>query len=430
MLILTFVLSASLASAASMAPRLTPAPAVLAAPAVASDLLAAPPVALAPARTMLGIREDADRLWGKLAILHSRAQSGEASVGLRILKRSMIADFDGVVASLPDVPAVDGATPSEQIKSLHRQRRTLVEALKTTDGDRRTLLQRHAAELSGVLAILQLRVARGLLHENSPLRSKSLRRNAAISTLLGAHNSASRAAIEALRVEAVDKAAHAFGDSRTLQRWNHWFHLHAQIEAAALHARNGRPEEARAKLGEVVAILRDGGRDAADLAAADRLERLAATPDSPAILAAKDLVAHPDIKTLTHVEYADLSAKRRSFVHALVGGHEEHVLTLSHETAVREAAADITAPHATAGDIAQARARLAVVLEWSGGRRVRVAEKRLCAQNLRAALAALDEDDLALAARHAERAADFLAQRRATLAAQGHAVRERLLRSL
>jgi hypothetical protein len=367
----------------SLAPALTPS--FLPAAAAPVPVVSA---AVLPARTVLGLRDDADRLYAALAAIHSREKAGEISPALTELKRALIADFDGVLAKLPAADP-DGAETR---------------------------------------AAVQLRTARRMLSSESPVGPRALKRNAALWSLVGAHNSAAAAAAESSRAEALARGEEAFGDGRPYLVWNRWSNIHAELEQAALHARNGRPAEARKQLKTAAATLRLAGRDASDVSAASAFEALAQTPDSAAILAAKALVAHPELKTRAQVPYAELSASLRAQVHALESSRADYLDILERETSVRLAEALLSSPRPSAADKAKARAFLAAAAEWAG--RGRVEAKRIAARNLAAAVDAVDRGDLALAVRHAGWTVDALVERRAELSRIALSVRRRLLHAL
>lgn len=378
---------------------------------------AAVPVPL-PARTVLGLRDDADRLYAALAAIHSREKANDTDSALKALKRALLADFDGVIAGLPAPVLEKGQTNTGRLKVLRRER-----AKAERSGEPRRL-----AAVSGELAALQLRVAREMISESSPVAPRALKRNAALWSLVGAHNSAAASAAEAVRLEAILKGEEAFGDGRPIVNWNRWSNIHAALEEAALHARNGRPAKARKVLRAAAATLRLAGRDASDLAAALAFENLAKKPKSAAILSAKSLVAHPDVKTRAPIPYNEMSAALRAQVHALESARADFLVTLEHETALRRAEALLTSPRPSPSDRAQARKAMSDAAEWAG--RGRIEAKRLAARNLIAAMAALDGGDLKLAARHAGWTVDALEERRAELTRIALSVRRRLLGAL
>lgn len=413
------VLSAPAISAPSFAAPLAPAlaPSLLSAPVAPQAPVAALPAAL-PARTVLGLRDDADRLYAALADIHSREKADETPAALNALKRALLLDFDGVLAGLPAVELSPGETPRARIKVLRRERAKAERAGEPL----------RLAAVSGELAALQLRAAREMISDASPVAPKAFKRNAALWSLVGAHNSAAASAAEATRLEALTRGEEVFGDGRPYVVWNRWSNVHAELEQAARHARNGRPAEARKLLRAAAATLRLAGRDAADLKAAAAFEALAKRPKSDAILAAKDLVPHPEVKTPAPVPYEKLSTALRAQVHALESSRADYLETLEFETSLRHAEALLSSPRPSAADRAQARARLSAAAEWAG--RGRVEAKRLAARNLEAAVAALDRGDLKLAALHATWTAATLSERRAELSRIALSVRRRLLNAL
>ncbi|MBI2787611.1 MAG: hypothetical protein HYX59_02910 [Elusimicrobia bacterium] len=413
------VLAAPALSAPSIAAPLVPSlsPSLLSAPAAPQAPVAVVPAAL-PARTVLGLRDDADRLYAALAEIHSKEKANETPAALNALKRALLLDFDGVIAGLPAVTLPEGLSPRGQVKVLRRERAKAERAGEPL----------RLAAVSGELAALQLRVAREMISEESPLAPKSFKRNAALWSLVGAHNSAAASAAEATRLEALARGEEVFGDGRPYVVWNRWSNIHSELEAAARHARNGRPAEARKVLRAAAATLRLAGRDAADLKAADAFEALAKRPGSDAILAAKSLVPHPEVKTAAPVPYERLSSAMRAQVHALESTRADYLETLDFETSLRHAEALLSSPRPSAADRAQARARLSAAAEWAG--RGRVEAKRLAARNLESAVGALDRGDLKLAALHATWTVATLSERRAELSRIALSVRRRLLSAL
>ncbi|MDP3541725.1 MAG: hypothetical protein Q8T11_04570 [Elusimicrobiota bacterium] len=400
--------SAPVVSAPSVAAPLVPS--------LSPSLLSAP--AALPARTVLGLRDDADRLFAALANIHSREKANETPAALNALKRALLVDFDGVIAGLPAAELPEGQSPRGRVKVLRRERAKAERAGEPL----------RLAAVSGELAALQLRVAREMISDASPVAPKAFKRNAALWSLVGAHNSAAASAAEATRLEALARGEEVFGDGRPYVVWNRWSNIRYELEQAARHARNGRPAEARKLLRAAAATLRLAGRDASDLKAAAAFEALAKRPKSDAILAAKDLVAHPELKTPAPVPYEKLSSAVRAQVHALESTRADYLETLDFETSLRHAEALLSSPRPSAADRAQARARLSAAAEWAG--RGRVEAKRLAARNLGSAVAALDRGDLTLAARHASWTVDALVERREELTRIALSVRRRLLGAL
>lgn len=413
------VLSAPAISAPSLTAPLVPAlsPSLLSAPAAPQAPVAVVPAAL-PARTVLGLRDDADRLYAALAEIHSKEKANETPAALNALKRALLLDFDGVLSGLPAVELPEGRSPRGQVKVLRRERAKAERAGEPL----------RLAAVSGELAALQLRVAREMISDASPVAPKAFKRNAALWSLVGAHNSAAVSAAEATRLEALARGEEVFGDGRPYVIWNRWSNIHAELETAARHARNGRPAEARKALRAAAATLRLAGRDAADLKAAAAFEALAKRPESDAILAAKALVPHPEVKTAAPVPYEKLSSAMRAQVHALESTRADYLETLDFETSLRHAEALLSSPRPSAADRAQARARLSAAAEWAG--RGRVEAKRLAARNLESAVGALDRGDLKLAALHATWTVSTLSERRAELSRIALSVRRRLLSAL
>ncbi len=413
------------------APTLTlPAFAPLSAPALAPRPVLIPagplPAAVLPARTVLGIRADADSLYAALADIHSREKAGEDKAALADLKRAFLGEFDGALADLPAMES--GADLRARVKELRRERAAAVKAVDAAPAASRSAAAVRLARVSGALAAAQLKTGRELLTDASPVGPKALRRNAALWSLVGAHNSAAVAAAEAGYLEALSRGEEAFGDGRPYVVAGRWRQLHSELDEAARHARNGRTADAATALRTAAAALRAAGRDASDAAAADALERLAAAPDSASILAAKALVRHPMLKTAQAVPYADLGAALRSQVHALESGRADYLETAAQEAGLRRAEALLASRRPTKAERAEARRLLAASAEWSG--RGRVAAKRAVAGNAGSALEALERGDLKLAARHAGWAAEALAERREELLRIGLSLKRRLLRAL
>ncbi|MDX6770937.1 MAG: hypothetical protein SF051_15500 [Elusimicrobiota bacterium] len=410
--------------------RLLSADSLLSAPALAPRPVLVPaaplPAAVLPARTVLAVRADADRLYAALAEVHSREKAGEPQSSLADLKRALLGEFDGALAGLPAMES--GADLRARVKTLRRERAAAVKAVDAAPAARRAEASTRLARVSGALAVAQLKTGREMLSDAAPVGPKALRRNAALWSLVGAHNSASVAAAEAGYLEALSRGEEAFGDGRPFVVTSRWRQLHSELDEAARHARNGRPAEAAALLRTAAAALRAAGRDAADARAASALERLAAAPASAAILSAKDLVRHPTLKTVQPVSYEDLGAALRAQAHALESGRADYLETAAHEASLRRAEALLASRRPTKAERAEAGRLLAAASAWSA--RGRVEAKRLTAANAAAAERATANGDLALAARHAGWAADALAERREELLRIGLSLKRRLLRSL
>jgi hypothetical protein len=99
---------------------------------------------------------------------------------------------------------------------------------------------------------------------------------------------------------------------------------------------------------------------------------------------------------------------------------------LARETALARWTEVLAGPRPTPADRASARADMEEARTWS--RRGFVGAKQIAAQDLDAALAALDRGDDALAARHAGWARDELSGRRADLERIAAGLRARLAR--
>lgn len=422
--------SIALAPSLSLAPLAAPSFAPALSPALAAPSLptapSAVPSAVPAARTVLGLRDDADRLYASLAAIHSRAKADAGDAALDGLKRALQGDFDGVVAPLDAVAA--GADPRAEVKALRRERAAAERALNRAPANARVDASRRYAAASGALAAAQLRAARLLLSSASPVSAKAFRRNAALWALVGAHNSAAAAAAEASYLESIGTAESVFGDGRPYLVSSRWRNLRTELDDAARHARNGRPDESAKVLRDAAAALRSAGKDARDRSAADALDRLAASPDSDAILAAKPLIAHPELSVRTAIPYADMGAGLRALVHALESGRDDYLETAAREADARRAAAALSSPRPTAADREAALELIEAARAWAA--RGRVEGKRLAARNLTAAAEALARGDDALAARHALWAADALAERRDEIARIGLSVRRRLLSAL
>ena len=388
----------------------------------APSLPQAPLLATVPSRTAVILRDDADRLYASLASIHSQAKAGVPEKALADLKKAFAGDFDGVAAGL-GVPET-GAELRARVKVLRAARSKAQKTLEKAPSERRAEASQAFSAVSGELAAAQLKAARELLTTKSPVGPKAFKRNAALWSLVGAHNSAADAAAEAAYVEALRRGEEAFGDGRPYLYWSRWRNLESELEDAARDARNRREAKASETLEDLAAVLRGTG-DAADAAAAAALETAAASPSSAAILAALPLIKHPSIKTRGPVAYADMDAKTRAQVHALESARADWLETAAAETALRRAAALLSSPRPSPADKRLAATLAASAHGWAA--RGRVDAKKLAASNLDAASLALVRGDLALAARHLSWAADALEARRAELVRIALSVRRRLL---
>lgn len=445
-LLLAFALSASaqvrtapvLTALSSPAPVLAPslpsfdfsAPAALVpslVPSAPEKPVAPVPVVAAqvPVRTASALRDDADRLYASLAAIHSRAKAGEPEPVLADLKRAFAGDFDGVAAGL--AVAETGDALRDSIKSLRRERAKAEKALDAAPAAARPAASKALAEVSGDLAARQLKAARELLAAGSPVNSRAFKRNAALWSLVGAHNSATAAAIEAAYLRALSEAEPAYGDGRPYVTWNRWRNIRTELETAARDARNGRAAKAGRELSELAAVLRGTG-DAKDAADAAVLEALVKAPESSAILVAAARVAHPSLKVRTPVAYEDMNASLRSLVHALESGREDYLATARVEADLRRAAALVSSPRPSASELATAARLLGDSAAWAA--RGRVDAKRAAKTNLDAAADALTRGDRTLAARHLVWAADGLEARLGELKRIGLSLRRRLLGAL
>lgn len=411
--------------------QLAPALSVSLLPAAAAPKLpsspvpAASPVSAVPARTASALRDDADRLYASLAAIHSKAKAGEKEKDLAGLKLAFLGDFDGVAANLG--VAESGPALRDKIKTLRSTRTKAEKALEKAPPAARLDASKALADVSGELGAYQLKAARELLTASSPVGPKAFKRNAALWSLVGAHNSAATAQTESAYLAARALGEDAFGDGRPYLYWNRWRSFHAELETAARDARNGRVKQAAASLKDGAAVLRGTG-DAQDAVAAAEFDRLAAVPDADAILAAKTLISHPDVKARTPIAYADMSGALRAMVHTLESGREDYLETLAAETNLRRAAGLLSSPRPSPADRKLAARLAAAVEEWA--RRGRVDAKRSAVVNLDAASLALTRGDLALAAKHIGWAADGLESRREEIRRIGLSVRGRLLRAL
>ncbi|UPT74851.1 MAG: hypothetical protein M0D55_03810 [Elusimicrobiota bacterium] len=320
-----------------------------------------------------------------------------------------------------------GAELRASIKALRAGRAKAEKALLKAPAPARAAASKELVEVSGALAARQLKAARELLAADSPVGPRAFKRNAAMWSLVGAHNSAAAAAVEAAYLRALAEAEPAYGDGRPYVWSNRWRNIRTELETAARDARNGREAKAARDLAELAGVLRATGdaRDAADAAA---LDALTAAPESSAILVAAARVAHPSIKVRTPVAYADMAASLRSLVHALESGREDYLATAGFEADLRRAAVLVSSPRPSAADLALAAGLLEGATAWAG--RGRVDAKRAAQVNLAAASAALARGDRTLAARHLVWAADGLEARRGELRSIGLSLRNRLLRAL
>ncbi|MBI5247431.1 MAG: hypothetical protein HY923_09630 [Elusimicrobia bacterium] len=383
---------------------------------------AAAPVA---ARTASVLRDDADRLYASLAAIHSRVKAGEKESALSDLKLALLGDFDGVVKTL--AVAESGDELRARIKTLRAVRAKAEKALEKAPAASRAEASKALASVSGELGAYQLKAARELLAASSPVGPRAVKRNAALWSLVGAHNSAAAAATEGAYLEALARGEETFGDGRPYLYWNRWRNFHTELKAAARDARNGRGKRAAETLRDAAAVLRGTG-DGSDAAAAAELERIAAAPDSSAILAARALIKHPALKSRAPVAYADLGASLRALVHTLESGRADYLETAASEANLRRAAALLSSPRPSPAEL-QLAARLAASVDvWA--KRGRVDAKRTAALNLDSASLALARGDRALAAKHVGWAADALEERRDEIRRIGLSVRGRLRRAL
>ncbi len=399
-------------------------------PRFAAPLFGAPNAPILSQLAALELQKDADRLYASLARVHARELGGDARAELIPAKQSVRDDLRSVLNQLPPAPA-DWSELAAQLKDL-RARRKALEDSGAAGSHRR-------AELNGKIYALQLHAAWAQLMGKAPVAAPALRRNAALWSLVGAYNSAAAAGAEAGWREGLDQAEALFGDGRVVVVSGRWRNVHSELEDAARDARNGRQADAAGKLAELADRLhRAPVKDAALLArhrqAAAALHAAAAAAlsgeDGGAVsartLAVKDLLPHPNLAEPTAVAYDDAGAAARAQLHALDSAKEEYLAVLAREAALTRWATVLAGPRPTREDRAAARAALSATGDWA--RRGFVGPKKIAAQNLDAALAALARGDDALAARHAALARDELTSRRAELLDVAEGLRRRLAR--
>jgi hypothetical protein len=406
--------------------------------AAASDGRSLPSLPAAPLlseRAAFELQKDADRLYASLADVHNRTQAGVLPAALAPAKRAVAADLNGVLAQLPAGPS-DWKEVSARLKSLRAERDALE---KTADPEVRAAYSRKRAELNGEIYALQMRAAFLQLMGHAPLAAPALRRNAALWSLVGAFNSAAAGRAESGWREGLDRAEAVFGDGRTVVVSRRWRNAHSELDDAARDARNGRAAQAADKLAALAEILRraptvDAEHLARHRAVASALHAAAAaalagedgTALSARALAVKDLIPHPKLAEPTPVSYDGAGKAVRAQFHALESSKKEYLAVLARESALARWAEILAGPRPTNADRDAARADMTEARAWAG--RGFVGAKQVAAQNLDAALAALDRGDAPLAARHVAFARQELEKRRAELERIAGGVRARLAR--
>lgn len=407
--------------------------ATLAAPASGPSLPSVPAAPILSERAAFELQKDADRLYAALNAVHVQAQTGTPAAALAPAKRAVAADLRGVLAQLPAGPSEWDAV-SAKLKALRAERATLE---KAGDPDGRAAGARRRAQLNGEIYALQMRAAWLQLNGKAPLTSPAFRRNAALWSLVGAYNSAAAGRAESGWREGLDRAEALFGDGTAVVVSRRWKNAHTELEEAARDARNGRAPAAAERFAALAETLRVAPvQDASHLErhrqAAAALHAAAAAAltgeDGAALsaraLAAKDLIPHPKLSEPVAVAYGGLDKAARAQVHALESSKKEYLAVLARESALTRWALVLAGPRPTKADREAARADLAEARAWAG--RGFVGAKQVAAQNLDAALAALDRGDDALAARHADLARAELEARRAELERIASGLRARL----
>lgn len=420
---------------AAAAAHLAPAFAVLAAPASGPSL---PSVSAAPIlseRAAFELQKDADRLYAALADIHSRAKAAAPAAELAPAKRALAADLRGVLAQLPAGGPSEWPAVSAKLKELRAEREALEKA-GDSPADRAATARRRA-ELNGDIYALQLRAAYLQLTGQAPLNAPAVRRNAALWSLVGAYNSAAAGRAESGWREGQDRAEALFGDGTAVVVSRRWRNVHTELEEAARDARNGRARQAADRFAALAELLRTAPvEDAEHLErhrrAAAALHAAAAAAlsgeDGKALseraLAVKGLIPHPKLSEPVAVSYDGLDKAARAQVHALESSKAEYLAVLARESALTRWELVLAGPRPTKADRDSAKAALSEARDWA--KRGFVGAKQVAAQELDAALAALERGDSALAARHAAYARQELAERRADLERIAAGLRSRL----
>jgi hypothetical protein len=396
----------------------------LSAPSIGSSLPVLPPAPILTERAAFELQKDADRLYATLANVHAQEIQGAPRAELAPAKRAVAADLQAVLTQLPAAPA-DWKELSSQLKDLRARR----EALEGSGA----AASRERAELNGRIYALQMHAAWAQLTGKAPLNAPAFRRNAALWSLVGAYNSAASGRAESGWREGQDRAEALFGDGTTVVVSRRWRNVHTELDDAARDARNGRETLAADKIAAIAELLRRAPvEDAAHLARHHEAADALTTPDgrtlSERALAAKALIPHPKLSEPTAVSYAGADKAVRAQFHALDSSKKEYLAVLARQAALTRWSLILAGPRPTKADRDAARADLLEARNWAG--RGFVGAKQVAAQNLDAALAALDRGDDALAARHAGLARDELSARRDELERIAAGLRARLARLL
>jgi hypothetical protein len=413
--------------------------ALLAAPALAQVRGVPPTAGVSPLatpvlseRAALELQLDAGRVYAALAAVHARALSGAPAAELAPAKRAVAADLRALAAQAPAVAEEAWPAVSGRLKALRAERAALEKDARPEDARRR-------AVLNGEISALQLRAALLQLSGRAPLSAPAFRRNAAMWSLMGAYNSAAAGRAEAGWLEGRDRAEALFGDGRAVVVSRRWRDAHAELSAAARDARAGRSAAAAERFAELAGILRRAPAPDAEHLARHREAAAALHAAAAAALSGEDgaalsaraeaaaaLIPRPRLAVPTAVAYDGAGTAVRAQFHALESAKAEYLAVLARETALTRWTEVLRGPRPTKADRAAARAELAAARAWAA--RGFVGAKQSAAQELGAALDALDAGDARLAARHAGWARDELAGRRAELERIAAGLRARLAR--
>ena len=369
-------------------------------------------------RAFLELQIDSNRLLTSLAQVHSLALSGVPPAELEAPKRAIIRDMDQVLSQLTIALPTDREAMSSRLREIRAERTALESAQAKADS---AAARHRLIELNEEIYALQIRNARLQLKGKSSRNPPALRRNAALWSLLGAFNSAAAGHADAGWMERPRTTVSIAADGTTVIVSGRWNNAHTAIETAAQDARNDRVALARQRLAGLAAKLRRTSRpDVHHLnrhdEAAAALEALAtdksAAKDPVALsaqaLAIKDLLPHPKILVPTAIPYTDPATAARSRKHAVERiRNKDFVQTLKYETLLTRWSLALFADNPRAKVLVAARAAVAEVHTWMA-RNIGDEFKQLAAQNLEAALAALDAGDVGLAARQIVMARDEL----------------------
>ncbi|MFI5344747.1 MAG: hypothetical protein ACHQ51_00080 [Elusimicrobiota bacterium] len=412
-----------------------PALSALAAPSIGSSLPSLPATPVLSERAAFELQKDADRLYAALAQVHNQAQAGAPAATLAPAKRAVAADLRGILTQLPAGPS-DWKELSARLKDLRSERESLERA---RDPEARAAGSRRRAELNNEIYALQMRAALAQLMGQAPLNAPAFRRNAALWSLVGAFNSAAAGRAESGWREGLDRAEAVFGDGRAVVVSRRWRNAHSELDAAARDARNGRSAQVAERFADLAEVLRkapveDASHLARHRAAAAALHAAAAaalageegTALSERALAVKDLIPHPKLAEPAAVSYDGADKAVRAQFHSLESAKKDYLAVLARESALNRWALILNGPRPTKADRDAAKTDLAEARDWAG--RGFVGAKQVAAQNLDAALAALNRGDDTLAARHAAYARNELASRREELERIAGGVRARLSR--